>query len=360
MLRTITILCCLFSFVCEAQFKMDTSKRVNYLVIPALFKTPETGWAYGVSSSANFKTSFKDDSLTRISTITALGIFSQKEQNIQAIDATIYFPKEKHILYTQISHSYFPDNFWGIGTHTSHTNIERYAFEQLIVTPHIKRKILNHLFLGLLADYQNILKIQYIKGGVMDQTSFDGKFNYTIIGLGLTASYDTRNSTFWPTKGFFAQTQYTHYNKSITSDYNFNKWTAEVRLFKKTFKKQIIATQLYHYLSIGETPFRSMASLGGAGNLRGFYQGRFRDKSMYSVILEYRAYLFWRISACVFTGIGDVYDHPKNLNTSTIKKSIGGGLRLCILEKENLNLRFDYGYSDVYNKGFYFTIGECF
>jgi len=339
---------------------MDTSKRVNYLVIPALFKTPETGWAYGVSSSANFKTSFKSDSLTRISTITALGIFSQKEQNIQAFDATIYFPKEKHILYTQISHSYFPDNFWGIGTHTSHTNIERYAFEQLIATPHIKRKILNHLFLGFLADYQRILKIQYIKGGVMEQSSFNGKSGYQALGLGLTASFDTRNSTFWPNKGFFAQTQFTHYNQIIASDFSFNKWTTELRLFKKTLAKQLIAAQLYNYSTIGQTPFRSMASLGGAGNLRGFYQGRFRDKSMYSVIIEYRAHLFWKFSACVFAGIGDVYNNVNQINTSTIKKSMGGGLRFCILEKENLHLRFDYGYSDIYNKGFYFTVGECF
>jgi outer membrane protein assembly factor BamA len=103
-----------------------------------------------------------------------------------------------------------------------------------------------------------------------------------------------------------------------------------------------------------------MASLGGAGNLRGFYQGRFRDNSMYSAIVEYRAHIFWKISACVFGGVGDVYDKPKNINTGSLKGSFGGGLRLTILEKENLNLRVDYGYSDNYNRGFYFTVGECF
>jgi hypothetical protein len=346
--------------LCNAQQKQDSGKRVNYLAIPVLFKTPETGWAAGLSASANFKTTHRNDSLTRISVITILGIFSQREQNIQALDATIYFPKEKFILYAQVSHSYFPDNFWGIGQYTKNTDIERYAFEQLVITPHIKRKFFKHTFFGILADYQNIFKVSYIQGGLMDSYSFFGKTKYNIFGLGLTASYDTRNSTFYPTKGVFLQTQFTSYNKEIASSYSFNKWVAEARIFKKVFKNHVIAAQLYNYSTFGETPFRSMASLGGAGNLRGFYQGRFRDNSMYSAIAEYRFPIFWKISGCVFGGVGDVYNKPKDINVASLKGSFGGGLRLTILEKEKLNLRIDYGYSDNYNKAFYFTIGECF
>ncbi len=349
-----------FPAIVFAQFRIDTTRKVNFLAIPILFKTPETGWAYGLSASANFKTSHRNDTLTRTSVITVLGIFSQRQQNIQGLDATIYFPKEKYILYFNSSHSYFPDNFWGLGQYSKNEDVERYVFEQLVINPHIKRKFFRHNFFGVLADYQNIFKIQYIEGGLMDSLSFYGKTNYNITGLGLTASYDTRNSAFWPTKGLFLQTQFTTYNKELASTYSFNKWTAEVRLFKKVFKKQIIACQLYNYFTFGETPYRSMAALGGAGNLRGFYQGRFRDKSMYSAIVEYRAHIYWKISACVFGGVGDVYNQPKNINISSMKGSFGGGLRLTILEKDQLNLRFDYGYSDSYNHGFYFTVGECF
>ncbi len=349
-----------FPVVLYAQFKTDTARRVNYLVIPTLFRTPETGWAYGLSGSVSFRTSHKNDSLTRMSIVQAIGIFSQRQQNIQSIDATVYFPKETYILYFNITHSYFPDKFWGIGQYSKNTGEEKYVFENFNITTHIKKKFSKHVFLGVLEDFQNIFKVNYIEGGLMDSTSFYGKSNYNILGLGVTASYDTRNSTFWPTKGVFLQTQFTTYNKGCVSDYSFNKWTAEVRLFKKVFQKHIIACQLYNYSTFGNTPFRSMATLGGAGNLRGFYQGRYRDNSMYSVIAEYRAPIIWRLSACVFGGFGDVYNKPKDINSGSVKYSFGGGLRLSILEKEQLNLRVDYGYSDSYNKGFYFTIGECF
>lgn len=360
MLKKILILILCSPVILVAQLRPDTNKRVNYLAIPVLFRTPETGWAYGLSTSANFKTTHRNDSLTRISVITAIGIFSQRQQNIQGIDATIYFPKEKYIFYFQSSHSYFPDKFWGIGQTTKDADEEKYVFEQFNISPHIKRKVSKKLFLGLMADYQNVFKVNYIDDGLFDSTSFFGKTNYNVTGIGVSASYDTRNSTFWPTKGLFFQTHFTTYNKELASTYSFNKWMTELRVFIPLFKGHILAGQLYNYTTFGETPFRSMAALGGQGNLRGFYQGRFRDKSMYSAILEYRAHLVWHLSACAFWGVGDVYDEFRSINTGTLKYSFGGGLRLSLLEKEKLHLRLDYGYSDAYNNGFYFTIGECF
>ena len=343
-----------------AHLDFDSTKKVHYIGTPVLYKSPETGWAFGLSGAANFKTSFKSDTLTRMSTVSAVAIFSEKQQNIQDISATIYFPKEKYILYYQSSHSYFPDNFWGIGQYTKNEDVERYVFEHLTLKAHLKRKFYKHLFFGVMGDYQNVFKIQYLPEGIMASSSFYGKSNYNTLGLGLSASFDSRNSTFWPTKGMFLQTQFTTYNKGLISDYSFNKWLTEIRFFKQVFKKHIIAVQLYNCTNIGQTPYRSMVSLGGAENLRGFYRGRFRDNSMYSAIVEYRAPLFWRISACVFGGVGDVYSDFKAINSNSLKHSFGGGLRLTVLKKENLNLRIDYGYSDSYNQGFYFTIGECF
>ena len=340
--------------------KPDTSKKVHYLAIPVLFKAPETGWAYGLSSSASFKTTHYSDTLTRTSVITALGIFTQRQQNSQALDATIYFPKEKYILYFQSSHSYFPDNFWGIGAETKDSNLEKYAYAQLNISGHIKRKIYKNLFAGFIADYQNVYQVNYQKNGIFDTTAFSGKQKYADLGFGVSLSYDTRNSSFWPTKGMFMQGKYIHYNHQFGSTYSFNNLNAEIRFFKSVIKNHIIAMQLFNNFSDGEVPLRSLSSLGGINNLRGFYQGRYKDNSMYSAIVEYRAHLFWKIGACVFGGLGNVYHQITDSNFAKAKYSFGGGLRLQILEKEKMNLRFDYGYSDKYNNGFYFTIGECF
>ncbi len=343
-----------------SQNKIDSTKKVKYVVVPVLFKTPETGWAFGLSGSASFKTMPKSDTLTRTSVVQLLTIFSERGQNVQAIDATIYFPKETYILYLQTSHSYFPDNFWGIGQNTKNEYENKYAFEQFFLSPHLKRKVFKNLFVGAILDYQTVFNINSSPGGIFDSTSFYGKTKYQVAGIGASVSYDTRNGTFWPTRGLFLQSSFILYNNRLASTYSFNKWTIDLRYYKQLFKNHIAAIQLYNYTTIGETPLRSMALLGGSNNLRGFYQGRYRDNSMYSAIAEYRAYLFWRISACAFFGIGDVYKNISDININSIKHSFGGGLRISILEKEKLNLRLDYGYSDKYNQGFYFTVAECF
>jgi hypothetical protein len=100
--------------------------------------------------------------------------------------------------------------------------------------------------------------------------------------------------------------------------------------------------------------------LGGSNNLRGLYQGRFRDDNMTTLIGEYRIHLYKRFSTCIFGGIGDVYKKLKDVTANSFKHAYGAGFRVAILPKEKLNIRIDYGFSDKHNKGLYFTVGECF
>jgi outer membrane protein assembly factor BamA len=349
-----------FSLSVSAQLIQDTSKNLRYLILPAVFRAPETGWAYGLSGTLSFKTSHRNDSLTRTSTIQALGIWTQRGQNIQALDATIYFPKEKYILYFSSSHSYFPDKFWGIGSETKNDWIEKYVYEQFNIYTHIKRKVSKHLFTGIILDYQNVFKINYDVGGNFDTTFFYGKSPYIASGIGASLSYDTRNATFWPTKGIFFQTQFTGYNKTFGSYYDFTKWTIDLRFFQKVFQQHVIAAQLYSYNTFGPTPLRNLANIGGESNMRGFYRGRLRDNNLITLIGEYRAVVYKRIALVAFGGIGNVFNQYSDLQKYQLKYSYGGGIRLSILENDRMNIRIDYGFYDKYNSGFYFTLGECF
>ena len=139
-LRLLLIFIFLSGALC-AQLIQDTSKNLRYLIIPVLMRSPETGWGYGASGSVTFKTTHRHDTLTRTSVVQALAIFTEKGQNIQGIDATIYFPKERHIGYFQSYHSYFPDRFWGIGSETKDEWSERYIYEQADAYLHVKKKI---------------------------------------------------------------------------------------------------------------------------------------------------------------------------------------------------------------------------
>jgi len=344
-----------------AQHKPDSTKKLKYLIIPTLFKTPEVGIAYGVSGSFAFKTTNPKDSLTRTSIIQGTGFLTTHHQNVQAIDAAIYFPKENYILLTQLAHSFFPDKFWGIGPNTTDKPWERYTYEQYYISPHIKKKISHRFWIGALYEFQSVYNINYVNGGLYDSSKFSGKNKYNVSGTGLSLSYDTRNSTFWPTKGLYILSQFTDFRKELRSDFNVVKWVTDIRYFKKIQNaNHIIAVQFLSYETFGQTPLRELAALGGPNNMRGFYQGRYRAENMLSLIAEYRLHLKGRFSSCFFGGVGDVDNHYQELNTGNLKYSYGAGLRFSILPKEKLNIRVDYGYSSRFNRGLYVTFGECF
>lgn len=340
---------------------IDSSKNVKLLFVPIVFKTPETGWAGGLSGSVSFNTTSKRKNVTRTSVIQLLGMYTQRKQNLQVLDATIYFPEEKYILTQQLSHSLFPEYFWGIGNNTKNKYEERYSFQQYYSATQLKKKIVKNFFVGAIVDFQYVFNINtFNNGGIFDTTFFHGKSDYYVTGVGLSANYDTRDATFWPSKGVFLQSSVTTYNKDVLSNYSFNRVIVDLRYYKQIIKNHILACQFYNYSTIGNTPLRHLAVFGGSNNMRGFYQGRFRDKSLFSAIAEYRAFVFWRLSACLFGGVGDVYNNVKNIQLNKIKGSFGGGIRFALLKDEKLNLRLDYGYSDKYNQGFYFTVAECF
>lgn len=287
-------------------------------------------------------------------------IFTERGQNIQSLDGNIFFPQEKFILYFDLSHTYFPENFWGIGSKTKDEWSERYAPDQFNLSAHFKKQLFERVFAGVIYDYQNVFSIKYLDNGIFDTTDFIGKRPYTISGLGISASYDTRNKAYWPTKGVFLNSMVTRYNPGIGSDHDFTKLTIDFRYFKKIWLNHVLAFQLYNYSTFGETPMKNLARFGGVDNIRGFYQGRFRDNNMATCITEYRAPIYWRISLVAFGGIGNVYENGNQFLKNKMLYSFGGGIRLKILKKENLNIRIDYGYYSKYNSGLYFTLGECF
>ncbi|MCC6371054.1 MAG: hypothetical protein IT236_08630, partial [Bacteroidia bacterium] len=151
----------------SAQFIQDTSKKIQYLAVPVFFKTPEYGFAYGLSGSMSFNTSHKRDSLTRTSFIQVIGLNTTRKVNSEAIDATIYFPKEKYVLLSTISHNYFPDKFWGIGPKSPDLKVpEKYIYEHLYGLAHVKRRVSNRVFVGLLYEFQNVYRLLYPDSGI--------------------------------------------------------------------------------------------------------------------------------------------------------------------------------------------------
>lgn len=336
-------------------------KTRNTLILPLVARSIETDWSVGAAGSFTFRFN-RHDTLTRTSNTQALALYSLRKQFIAAVNGTTYFPGERYILNYQLSYSYFPDKFWGLGKEAPDKNEESYIFKQYYVYLHFQRKLQNRVFAGFLYEYQRLLNIEYQPGGLFDQLGVMGRYPYHISGAGLSLTYDTRNNAFAPDRGSFLQVFFNHFSPAFGSDFRYTNYVVDFRRFIQTYREQVLAIQAYAFLNSGDVPLRSLASFGGSNSMRGFYDGRYRSKNQVVLQAEYRAPLFWRIGAVGFAGIGNVSSQMKDLNFNDLKYSYGGGLRFLLNRNERLNLRIDYGWGvgESVSHGLYFQLGEVF
>jgi outer membrane protein assembly factor BamA len=357
----VCITCLVVISITPVKAQTDSSRnKLHVLVLPVIARSIETSWSFGSVGSFTFHIGRKD-SLVRTSNFQALVLYSLKKQLITALNGTIYFPKEKIILSQQFSFSFFPDKFWGLGKLAPDSNEEAYNFKQAYIYLHGQRSLARHLYLGLLYEYQHLLKIAYQQGGLFDKQNVIGRRAYHISGLGLSLMYDTRNNAFAPDKGVLLQGSFNHFDRVVGSDFLYTNYIVDMRSYIKTFKRQVIAIQAYGFFNNGDVPLRSLASFGGANSMRGYYAGRYRDKNQLVLQTEYRIPIIGRLGAVAFGGIGNVGKQVGELNFQALKYSYGGGMRFALSKSEKLNLRLDYGIGRGRKAhGFYFQLGEAF
>lgn len=329
------------------------------LVLPIIARSIETGWSFGLASAATFHLKSRDTAI-RTSNAQALALYTTRRQFVVALNGSIYFPGERFILNEQFSYSSFPDNFWGLGKHAPDSNKESYRFKQYYIYLHPQFLVGKSLFLGVLYEYQRVFAIDYLHGGLFDQQDVTGRNGYHVAGFGLSLTYDTRNNAFDPDKGVMLQFYFDHFIPFFGSDYQYTNYVVDLRRFLRIFKRQVLALQIFGSFNTGEVPLRSLAYLGGASTMRGYYAGRYRDKNAAVIQAEYRIPLFWRIGAVGFGDIGNVGPELKDINLYHFKYSYGGGLRVALNQKEKLNLRLDYGVARGSSQGFYLQLGEAF
>ena len=359
-LFAITIVTLLSVIPSAAQTDSLKPASVNRLLMfPVIARSVETNWIFGGIACGTFRINHRD-SLSRTSNIQALVLYSMKKQFVAAINGTIYFPHENYILNHRFSYSYFPDKYWGVGSRSKESAAESYKFRQYYIYLHLMKKISKDFFIGAIYEQQRLLTMHYLLGGMFDKESIPGRGGYMVSGLGLSATLDNRNNAFSPDKGTYAQISIKCFSSATGSDFNYTNVVQDIRKYIPV-KKSVLAFQFFNYMNIGRhIPLRSMAALGGDNIMRGYYNGRFRDRQQLVLQAEYRMPVYNRWGVVFFTSAGDVTGGLMDYSIGSLKYAYGSGVRFALNKKEKLNLRLDYGITSTGNKGFYLQLGEAF
>jgi hypothetical protein len=347
---------------CNAQRNNNDSstatKSKKFLLFPLVLSSPVTSWGFGAAGSYFFKTRLNDTTI-RTSNVEGIGLYTLRGQTILLLGLNLFTPGETYILKWRNSFSRFPDKYWGLGNTSNESNMEEYIYDQFLINPQLVRRIYKKIYLGPYYEFQKVYNVHYIPNGLFDKENIPGRKGSKVSGLGLVFAWDTRNNSFSPDKGVFAQLSITEFSHIIGSDVDFTTYILDLRKFISIYSKHVLAFQFYGYFNNDLPPVRNMGTLGGSDIMRGYYSGRYRDKNFMAFQIEYRVPIWWRFGVAGFAGLGEVQNKLCSFNIGGLKYSLGGGIRVALNRKEKLNLRIDYGFGKN-SSGGYVTVSEAF
>lgn len=342
----------------------DTSdiRKPQFLMYPTVAFAPETSWEFGLSSVFVFYA--RRDTLNRLSEVNAFKFITLEQQYGLWLDHALYSHGNQWFSLGRMRFQSFPLLYFGIGIDSPEEHIAQVNANLVQIKERVLRKIFRGLYGGLEVDYQNISSVEFIpnKGEFDDYPT--GSAGSANLGLGAGILYDTRHNILNVRHGFFSELAFLHYHDKWGSDFTFTSFLSDTRLYTPINSRDVLAFQLLGQFNVGAIPFNQLAMLGGETIMRGYYSGRYRDKSQIAMQAEYRFLplrlgFSKRFGAALFAGTATVFDDRRDVRLNNFVWSAGGGLRFLLFPKKDIFTRFDLAFTEE-GTGIYIFIGEAF
>jgi hypothetical protein len=343
--------------------------KPSFIPFPIVFSQPETGLGYGLAVLPVFR--LGADPTTRKSNARLIGWRTQKKQSLVQLTHSVFTPGERFFVAGEVSfYNQFPINYYGFGPETRLEDKSVIEYKVLIFNQRALKRLAPGLFAGLQYRLTDLRDVQVNEGigndplrsRLFDRPAREYQQNTLISGLGPALLYDARDNVLSTYQGNYLEASALLNGGTLGSDYRFGRYVLDARHFRplSTDNKTILALQLVGQFQAGEVPFRELANLGGSNLLRGFYEGRYRDRQLLAAQAEVRRVLFGRFNGVLFGGVGQVGNTLGDFDQGGLKVAGGAGLRFRFNRLDRLNVRLDYGVGTGKSSGVYFGIGEAF
>jgi hypothetical protein len=188
-------------------------------------------------------------------------------------------------------------NFFGIGNNTAIDSDADYSYAVKQTQVHLTPAL--HLFLGDAWTLHAEIGMRLVTNDLDDETLYlsvvepYGMEQTLLAHVEAGLTYDTRNCTAWPSRGYFADLRLRHYPSLFDLLSRFETISADVRTYLSAdvFTEWTLALRAGGQYNHGKHPFFAAAFLGGIGSARGYELNRFAGDASLFGSAEWRASL---------------------------------------------------------------------
>ena len=335
--------------------KNKEHKKFDFSIIGGPHYSTDTKLGIGLVAAGLYRAN-ANDTLLPPSNVSLFGDVSTVGFYMLGIRGTHIFPQDKYRADYTIYFYSFPCKFWGMGYDMGDDDSNKSDMKRW--QARFKASFLFHLgdnlYLGPMVSYDYVIgrrieRPELLNG--MDQHTWN-------IGAGFSAVYDTRDVLTYPHRGFYINLSQCFRPRFMGNDYAFSTTELQVDAYQRVWKGAILAEDFRTMLNFGNPSWGMMALLGNSNSMRGYYEGRYRDKHKMEAQVELRQHIWKRNSLTTWVGAGTVFHKFSVMRSRHILPNFGIGYRWEF--KKNVNVRLDYGFGKAGQTGFLFSINEAF
>ena len=334
--------------------KPKPNKKFDFGIIGGPHYSSTTKLGIGVVASGTYR--MRRDSVTRLSNVSLYGDATTSGFLLIGLRGNNIFPENRYRIDYDFFLYTFPSDFWGIGYANGNDNANKSTYDRLetIIRIDWLARFHKYLYGGISTGFNWVKASDFTNPQLLNGESHE----VTSASLGVTLIYDSRDFIPNAAKGLYVRVNQRYYPRIIGNKNVFAHTDFTFDSYHRLWQGAILAFDLHSEFNYGDVPWNMLASLGGSSRMRGYYEGRYRDKNLIEAQIELRQHIWRRNGIVVWVGAGNVFPSFSHFRWNETLPNYGIGYRWEF--KDRVNLRLDYGFGKKGQSGFIFNINEAF
>lgn len=318
--------------------KADKEER-SFRAVPlyGVMYTEETKFTAMGGFMGVYRTS--QDSLVPMSSVGAVAMISTNLSGGGAVTGSWYAPFGRFKIEYSARFVHSPRRFWGTGFEAASdpSGAGSLTARRVRGRADFLYRHAGTLLAGAFAGYEFYHAVEISAPSAAGMTPVRTHY----LTAGVRIDVDTRNDVTSPSRGVFLNVEQSLNIPVGGAGGLFGRTEVTADFFCPLWKGGVMAVDVYGNISTSGAPWTMWPEAGGDVRLRGYYQGRYRDRNLLAAQVELRQKVYRGHGVAVWGGAGWVFPSFGGFDIKNTLPTYGAGYRFSFL---GIVLRLDVGF----------------